>query len=128
LMNESRVSRDCGLDLSLNATLTAVAPVCSATRSLAEDTAGADAPSRGIRPRAAVIQAIVLAVPITPQVPACLEESACAKFDYRHGAGTHSRSQLGIDSRNILNVHLASSVGCPAAPTIGASADPTALE
>ena len=50
---------------------TAFAPVSSAIRSLADDTAGADAPLSGIIPRAAVIQAIVLAVPMTPHVPIC---------------------------------------------------------
>jgi hypothetical protein len=61
------------------ATATAFAPVSSAIRSRAEDTAGADAPLRGIIPRAAVTHAIVLAVPITPQVP-IYRGSICQSF------------------------------------------------
>jgi len=38
-----------------------------------EETAGADAPRRGIKLKAAVIHAIVLAVPITLQVPAYIK-------------------------------------------------------
>lgn len=69
---DSRVSRVCGLRASPAAIIdTAVEPVCSAMRSRAEDTAGAEAPfNDGIMPSAARIHAIVLAVPITPQVPA----------------------------------------------------------
>ena len=51
---------------------TARRPVSSAMRRRAEDTAGAEAEHKGIRPRAAVKHAIVLAVPITPQVPDCV--------------------------------------------------------
>ena len=66
---DSLVSISCGVRFAL-ATATALAPVSSAIRRRVEETAGADAPRRGIKPRAAVIHAIVLAVPMTPQVPA----------------------------------------------------------
>lgn len=52
------------------AAATAFAPVYSAIRSRVDETAGAEAPRRGISPNAAVMHAIVLAVPITPHVPA----------------------------------------------------------
>lgn len=52
------------------ATETAFAPVSSAILRRVDDTAGAEAPRSGMKPSAAVTQAIVLAVPITPQVPA----------------------------------------------------------
>jgi len=52
------------------ATDTAFAPVSSAIRRRVEETAGAEAPRRGMNPRAAVMHAMVLAVPMTPQVPA----------------------------------------------------------
>ncbi|MOA69117.1 hypothetical protein D3C78_1971130 [compost metagenome] len=48
---------------------TAVAPVRSATRTRSAVTAGADAPPATIMPSASVMQAMVLAVPITEQVP-----------------------------------------------------------
>jgi len=48
---------------------TALEPVSSAMRRREDDTAGAEAPMSGMRPNPAVTQAIVLAVPITPQVP-----------------------------------------------------------
>ncbi len=48
---------------------TAVAPVRSATRTRSAVTAGADAPPDTIMPMASVRQAMVLAVPITEQVP-----------------------------------------------------------
>ena len=48
---------------------TAVAPVFSATRTRSAVTAGAEAPPATIMPRASVMQAMVLAVPITEQVP-----------------------------------------------------------
>lgn len=55
----------------LVAARTAFLPVSSAMRRRAADTAGALAPRRGMRPKAAVMQAMVLAVPMTPQVPDC---------------------------------------------------------
>lgn len=67
--NDSFLRISCGVRFAL-ATATAFAPVSSAIRRRAEETAGADAPRSGIKPRAAVIQAIVLAVPMTAQVPA----------------------------------------------------------
>jgi hypothetical protein len=66
--NDSFVKISCGFLLDF-AIATALAPVSSAIRSLADDTAGAVAPRSGIIPNAAVTQAIVLAVPITPHVP-----------------------------------------------------------
>ncbi len=68
LWNDSAERIVCGA-CWFRAAETALAPVCSAMRSLAADTAGAEAPGRGISPRAAAMQAIVLAVPMTPQVP-----------------------------------------------------------
>lgn len=91
LRKDSLESTDWGrLCSTFDAAATAIAPVSSATRSLAEDTAGAEAPLKGINPNAATTlgrivrkiktrrmtfsdrityQAIVLAVPITPHVP-----------------------------------------------------------
>ncbi len=48
---------------------TAVAPVRSATRTRSAVTAGAEAPPATIMPSASARQAMVLAVPITEQVP-----------------------------------------------------------
>ncbi|MNT38288.1 hypothetical protein D3C72_1744740 [compost metagenome] len=48
---------------------TAVVPVRSATRMRSAVTAGADAPPATIMPSASVTHAMVLAVPITEQVP-----------------------------------------------------------
>ena len=48
---------------------TAILPVSSAILLLSAETAGAEAPFVTIMPNASVINAIVLAVPITPQVP-----------------------------------------------------------
>ncbi|KAG1387900.1 hypothetical protein G6F59_016201 [Rhizopus arrhizus] len=62
LMIWSGVSRDAAM-------ATAVAPVRSATRTRSAVTAGADAPPATIMPSASVMQAMVLAVPITEQVP-----------------------------------------------------------
>ena len=59
----------CGV-LCVCAAATALRPVASAMRRRADDTAGALAPFNGIKPRAAVRHAIVLAVPMTPHVPA----------------------------------------------------------
>lgn len=51
----------CGLrEDRFAATDTAIAPVSSAIRIRAAETAGADAPPRGIKPRAAATQAMVL--------------------------------------------------------------------
>ena len=91
LRKDSLESTDWGrLCSTFDAAATAIAPVSSATRSLAEDTAGAEALLKGINPNAATTlgrivrkinvrcltfadqityQAIVLAVPITPHVP-----------------------------------------------------------
>ena len=54
---------------SLAAISTAKCPVASAMRRRSADTAGAQAPPASIKPSVSVISAIVLAVPITPQVP-----------------------------------------------------------
>jgi hypothetical protein len=82
-MNDSRERTDCKVRAGFTAaTLTANAPVSSATLSLVEDTAAAVAPPRSeMRPSAAVIHAIVLAVPITPQVPAYIL-SELTQMDY----------------------------------------------
>ena len=48
----------------------AILPLASATRSRSASTAGTAAAPVGIMPRASEIEAIVLAVPITAQVPA----------------------------------------------------------
>ena len=54
LRKDSLESTDWGrLCSTFDAAATAIAPVSSATRSLAEDTAGADAPLNGINPNAA---------------------------------------------------------------------------
>jgi hypothetical protein len=58
--NRSRSSQD----------RTAFLPVSSAMRRRAAETAGAEAPVKGMRPRPTRMQAIVLAVPMTPHVPA----------------------------------------------------------
>lgn len=68
LRKDSLVRRSCGLRFD-SATATAFEPVSSAMRRRDEETAGAEAPRRGMRPRAAVTQAIVDAVPMTPHVP-----------------------------------------------------------
>lgn len=68
LRNDSLVRISCGVRFAL-AAATAFAPVSSAIRRRVDDTAGAEAPRKGIKPRAAVMHAMVLAVPITPQVP-----------------------------------------------------------
>lgn len=73
LRNDDRVKRACGRREALLAAKTALEPVASAMRSRALDTAGAVAPEKGIRPRATRRAAIVLDVPITPHVPACLD-------------------------------------------------------
>lgn len=71
LRKDSRVSKACGLRESPAWIIeTAVAPVCSAMRRRADETAGAEAPFNGIIPNATSMHAIVLAVPITPHVPA----------------------------------------------------------
>ena len=57
-----------GFKFSL-AILTEISPVFSAIRFLSADTAGAHALLGIIKPRASVVIAIVLAVPMTPQVP-----------------------------------------------------------
>jgi hypothetical protein len=69
LRKDSLESISCGVRLAA-ATATAFAPVSSAILRRAEETAGAEAPRSGMNPNAAVIHAIVLAVPITPHVPA----------------------------------------------------------
>ena len=66
--NDSFVMTSCGFRLVL-ATDTAFPPVSSAILSRADDTAGAEEPRSGIIPRAAVMHAMVLAVPMTPHVP-----------------------------------------------------------
>ena len=48
---------------------TARAPVCSATRMRSAVTAGGDAPPGTVMPSASAMHAMVLAVPITEQVP-----------------------------------------------------------
>ena len=48
---------------------TASVPVCSAIRMRSAVTAGGEAPPGTIMPRASAMQAMVLAVPITEQVP-----------------------------------------------------------
>ncbi len=48
---------------------TAAAPVCSAMRTRSAVTAGGDAPPGSMIPSASATHAIVLAVPITEQVP-----------------------------------------------------------
>ena len=53
----------------LAAIATATAPVRSATRTRSAVTAGGEAPPGTIMPRASATQAIVLAVPMTEQVP-----------------------------------------------------------
>ena len=70
LRKDSRVRMLWGSRLeAAAAAATALAPVSSAMRIRAADTAGALAPLSGMRPSAAVMHAIVLAVPITPHVP-----------------------------------------------------------
>ncbi len=51
------------------ASQTAWLPVCSATRILAADTAGGEAPPGTVKPIASAAHAMVEAVPITEQVP-----------------------------------------------------------
>ena len=63
-----RVKKLFGLN-DLLAISTATLPVSSAILLLSAETAGAEAPFDIIMPRASVISAIVLAVPITPHVP-----------------------------------------------------------
>ena len=69
LRKDSLVSISCGFRL-LAAADTAFDPVSSAMRRRVDETAGAEAPRKGMKPKAAVTHAMVLAVPITPQVPA----------------------------------------------------------
>lgn len=66
--NDDSLSSSWGISFAA-ATVTAFAPVSSAIRRREDDTAGAEAPFSGMSPNAAVIHAIVLAVPITPHVP-----------------------------------------------------------
>lgn len=133
------------------AALTAFLPVSSATRSRVLDTAGAVLPScqpqirrgcqvdckrrrrdtyaparRSMRPKAAVMQAIVDAVPITPQVP------AVAVLECQHMHVTLGETcwmgctrliltgKLFIQLRNILNTDFITTIGSPVISTVGA--------
>lgn len=69
LRKDSRDRMLCGVRFLAETTFVARTPVSSAMRIRVEETAAGVAPARGIMPRAAVMQAMVLAVPITPQVP-----------------------------------------------------------
>lgn len=113
LRNDSLVSIDCG-DLWAAAAATAFEPVCSAILRRAEETAAADAPSKGISPRATVTQAMVLAVPITPHVP-----DWYVSADYHcTEAQNYCRCEFIIDSSDIFHVNFTRSVGSPIASAI----------
>lgn len=119
LMKDSLLRTSCGLTL-FSAHRTAIPPVSSAIRILAAETAAALAPFKGISPRAARMHAIVLAVPITPQVPAWAFVSnavSCQKV-----SESYRRRQLLIDSRDLLNIDRARTELGPIIPTVSASA------
>lgn len=93
---DSLVKISCGFLWDF-ANVTALAPVSSAIRSLAEETAGAEAPRSGIIPRAAVTQAIVLAVPITPHVPIYRYLAFSQWIAFEEHIYTYRRRKLLID-------------------------------
>lgn len=111
----------CGF-LAALATATAFAPVSSAIRSRADDTAGAVAPRRGIIPSAAVMQAMVLAVPMTPHVPIYMLTVSMVISSFILG-WTYRRSKLFINGRNLLDINLARSEGRPIVAAVGACTD-----
>ncbi|KAG9527018.1 hypothetical protein KCV07_g368, partial [Aureobasidium melanogenum] len=82
----------------------------------AEETAGAVALSKGIKPSATVTQAMVLAVPITPQVPDCARFSKI--ISRRHEKKTDRWSKLLIHRSDVLHINLSRSIRRPLTPAI----------
>ena len=126
LMKDSRVRILVSVCLDV-AAATALRPVSSPMRRRAEDTAGALAPRRGIKPRATVTQAIVLAVPMTPHVPA-YTLSITHILTIVKVLDSHCRRQLLIDPSNLLHINRTSPIFRPITPTIRASPDPGPLK
>jgi hypothetical protein len=99
---DSFVSISCGVRW-LAATDTAFAPVSSAIRRRVDETAGAEAPRSGMNPKAAVMHAMVLAVPITPQVPTSNNVNYF-QSDLWRNYGSYCGRQLFIKITDIFHV------------------------